>query len=392
MSQPLLPNPGGQLDPSNIRGRDQQIAGYWRVLADRSIYVNDLRRIGKTQIMVKMVAEPPAGWVCVHQDLEEVHETGELAAAVVRDSLALLGKGKRSLRTLENLLGKLGGTEIAGVLKLPESGAAAPWKDVLSRTFADLEEQMEAMNQRVVFFWDEFPYLLDNISKREGAVAAMALLDFLRGQSQRLRRVRFFLTGSIGLHHVLAKLHREGYSGDPLNHMSPERPGPLEEHHAAALAADLLRGSGFTMEDPAACAAWVARCTGNVAYYIHKLVSRLPASAPLTPDSIDAILVEQLLAENNDWHFDHYRDRLAQYYGEERERAALRVLDSIAAADAADFTQIRAELNSQQPYDEEDLRKLLKLLCQDHYLVRMPDKRYRFYLEIVRRWWELSRL
>jgi hypothetical protein len=31
--------------------------------------MNDLRRIGKTQIMVKMKAEPALGWVCVKRDL-----------------------------------------------------------------------------------------------------------------------------------------------------------------------------------------------------------------------------------------------------------------------------------------------------------------------------------
>jgi hypothetical protein len=45
-------NPGGQLDPSEILGRDELIQRIWNVLEGRCVYMNDLRRIGKTQIMV----------------------------------------------------------------------------------------------------------------------------------------------------------------------------------------------------------------------------------------------------------------------------------------------------------------------------------------------------
>jgi hypothetical protein len=388
---PLLPNPGGQLDPANIFGRDVQIAEYWQTLSTQSLYVNDLRRIGKTQIMVKMHAQPPEGWCSIHQDMEEVHNTAELAAAVVRDSIKVLGKGQRSLRTVENLLGKIGGLEIAGILKLPDGQTTAPWKEVITRTFADLEEQMTATNQRVVFFWDEVPYLLDNIAANEGARTAMELLDVLRAVTQKHKRVRLFLTGSIGLHHVLEKLHGDGYIGSPLNHMAHRQPGPLEETHALHLAGGLLRGSAFAMADEPACTTALAGVTGNVAFYIHKLASRLPKHLPLDPELIDATLVQELVSENDDWDFAHYRRRLTQYYRGDREKAALRVLDTVALAHSADFARIRHELNSQQAYDDEDLRSLLTLLCRDHYLVRMPNKEYRFYLEIIRRWWELSR-
>ena len=47
----FTPNPGGQLAPEQILGRDPLIAQMWSILEGRSIYMNDLRRIGKTQIM-----------------------------------------------------------------------------------------------------------------------------------------------------------------------------------------------------------------------------------------------------------------------------------------------------------------------------------------------------
>jgi hypothetical protein len=42
--EPMRPNPGGQLAPGNIVGRDKLIAQMWTILRGRSIYMNDLRR------------------------------------------------------------------------------------------------------------------------------------------------------------------------------------------------------------------------------------------------------------------------------------------------------------------------------------------------------------
>ena len=69
---------------------------------------------------------------------------------------------------MKQLSGALKGIEIAGVIKLPD-GALAPWKEVLTRTFADLNDEMTAANQRVVLLWDEVPFLLQNVTQRESS-------------------------------------------------------------------------------------------------------------------------------------------------------------------------------------------------------------------------------
>ena len=127
----MKPNPGGQLAAENIVGRDYLIADMWGILQGRSIYMNDLRRVGKTMILNKMVAEPPQAWLAVKRDLGGCHTAAEFATQAYRDSKDVLGRKKRALRQMNDLLGALKGTEIAGVIKLP-SGTPAPWKEVLS--------------------------------------------------------------------------------------------------------------------------------------------------------------------------------------------------------------------------------------------------------------------
>jgi hypothetical protein len=265
-------NPGGQLDPSQIVGRDALIRDLWAILEGRGIYMNDLRRIGKTQILVKMHAAPPAGWHPLKRDLGGLHTAAEFAAQVYRDAAELLSPMKRTLRGLVTVLKDV---EAVGVLKL-RSGEAAPWKEVLARTFRDLDAEMADLRERVVFLWDEVPYLLENIAKREGSAVAMEVLDALRALSQDYDRVRLVLTGSIGLHHVLRGLAGEGYNGSPLNRMEFVKPGPLEEKDARALACALLVEKGCHPATAEPCARTLAEAVGNVAFYIHRLISRLP--------------------------------------------------------------------------------------------------------------------
>jgi hypothetical protein len=363
--------------------------------------MNDLRRIGKTQIMVKMHAEPPPGWHPVKRDLGGFHTAAEFATRVYLDAVAVLSPKKRVLRGMNAFLGQLAGTEIAGVIKLPD-GKIAPWKDVLFRTFTDIEQEMLALETetaetaRMVFFWDEVPFLLDNISRRESPAVAMEVLDVLRAFGQDHDHIRLVLTGSIGIHHVLAALRAEGHNHSPLNRMEHVSPGPLTPAHARDLSLRLLTGAALRCAEPKDCARAIAEAVGNVAFYIHKLVSRLPADEPVTPASVERCLIREIAAnERDDWDFAHYRNRLETYYRTDTP-LALAVLDSVAATASAtptDFAALRraAAASVKDFHDDEKLRALLKLLCRDHYLVRDEHGAYRFYLELIRRWWHLDR-
>jgi hypothetical protein len=55
-------NPGGQIDPKDVIGRDTFISQIWEILAVQSISMNAERRIGKSTVMRAMVAAPRAGW------------------------------------------------------------------------------------------------------------------------------------------------------------------------------------------------------------------------------------------------------------------------------------------------------------------------------------------
>jgi hypothetical protein len=389
----VKPNPGGQMAPEQIFGRDALIADMWEILEGRSIYMSDLRRIGKTQILVKMHEENPDGWVTTKHDLGGLHSAAEFATEAFRSSSVALSARQKTMRSIEKLLGGAAGVEIKGILKLPDD-KPAPWKEVLRRTFVDIDEAMKALgpDHRFVFLWDEVPFLLDNISKRESPNVAMEVLDVLRALGQDHDRVRLLLTGSIGIHHVLNGLKKEGYNGSPLNRMESVQPGPLAPEHGTALATALIVDPNFNCSDATACAVVLSELVGHVPFYIHKLVSRLPKTMELTPGSLNALLEKELKSPRNDWDFKHYRDRLKVYYGGD-EAVALAILDALALGHELNFAQIHSTANStiNGGVEKERLRKLLENLCLDHYITRSETNGYRFYLTIIKRWWGLSR-
>lgn len=376
-----------------IVGRDDFVAVTWSTLAHKSLYMNDLRRIGKTEILRKMHAERPRGWISVFSDLEGTHTAEEFAALVYKDSANVLGGKQGVMRKMTAFLEKAAGTEIMGIVKLPD-GQPAPWKDVLRATFDDVVEALRGMEEgtKMAFFWDEVPYLLENIGKRQGKEMAMQVLDILRELSQRHPSIRLVLTGSIGIHHVLRGLWEDGYKGAPLNHMNLIQPGPLLPDHSVPFAESEISRRGLVCNDLRVCAAALAELASHVPFYIEKLTSRLPLGESLTPRKIEEELEKELRSDQSDWDLDYYRRRVKAVFGPE-ESLVLGILDSLAAAKKAalSFEEIRNLMNARMATDDEQLREHLKLLCMDHYLVRDEVNGYRFYLPLIRRWWKINR-
>lgn len=354
--------------------------------------MNDLRRIGKTRIIRKMHAEPPAGWLAAFSDLEGTHTAEEFAALVYKDSSAVLKGKQKALRKMSAMLGKAAGTNIIGVITLPD-GKPAPWKDVLRTTFDDMVEALsELPGTRMVFFWDEVPYLLENIAKKQGKDTAEQVLDLLRELSQRHDTIRLLLTGSIGIHHVLRSLWGEGYKGSPLNHMNLIQPGPLEAGHATSFALSEITRRGVCCADAQACAAALSVMVSHVPFYIEKLVARLPHTAGLTPAVIESELEKELRSDASDWDLDYYRRRVKAVFPQ-TEKLVLAILDSIATSGtpALTFQGVRPLIATRMEVDDEVLREHLKLLCMDHYLARDEANAYQFYLPLIRGWWKINR-
>ena len=391
-------NPGGQIPPELVIGRDRVIENLWDTLQQQSVRINAERRIGKTTIIKKMCAEPREGWVPIFQDLEKFHSAADFALGVYREVASHLSARKRASRWTNELLEKLGGTEVGGIFRLPGKTGPIPWKDILNNTIKDLVESCEQQDEWLLLLWDEVPYMLQSIKNNEGEETAMQVLDTLRSLRQTYgeRKLRMVLTGSIGIHHVLHSLKQSGYANSPLNDVYPVTIGPLEKPDAITLAGYLVEGESIPAPDEKIddTLAAIVQASGCFPFYIHHIVKRLKLTQDRAmPESVEAIVKQQLLSANDPWELTHYRERISTYYGQSSETAAVTILDTLAShEDAVSINDLLHELKSVAALDDrEQLIELLRLMQQDHYLIRNDDGNYRFQFPLLRRWWRLSR-
>lgn len=384
-------NPGGQIDLKSVIGRDRLIEIIWEIIEQQSLIITAERRIGKTTVMKKMAAEPHAGWLPVYQDLENCHSAADFSMAIYKQVHQFLsGKGKFSRRSKE-FLGALGGSEIGGVFKLPEK-AVTQWKDVLTRAIEDLMQENDE-GTKLLFLWDELPFMLMNIRDGEGEQTAMQVLDHLRWLRQTHAGLRMIITGSIGLHHVLTSLKEKNYANSPVNDMATVDVPPLADEDAASLASLLIAGEALKSADTGVAAVAIAQEADCFAFYIHHIVRGLKLHEwDADPENVANVVSAHLLDANDPWQLIHYRERISTYYPSEKKEV-LRILDELAVGkDKASVTELLAMLKAFGQFDDRDqLVRLLTLMERDHYLKRDEAGAYQFRFPLIRRWWKLNR-
>jgi hypothetical protein len=389
--------PGAQLPIQEIFGRDPFIAQIWRILEGNSLRMEAERRIGKTSILHKMEAEPPQGWEPVSFDLESVHSAAEFAEGVCQKVHQRLVGWKKQANRLHAFLGSFGGGGV-GPITFPEKKDRPDgyWKKLITGAVEDLVEQQATTGKRVVFLFDEMPWMLAAIAdpKRDGEQTAMEVLDVLRTLRQSSttgQGFRMVLCGSIGMHHVLGSLKKQGYKNQPVNDMTLVEVPPLDPPVATELASRLLSGEGLTADPDVQ--AKISEQTGGFPFYIHWVVSELRMrgrSGPVSPEDIDLVMKRLLTAPHDPCDLRHFKNRIDGYYPGQGN-VVLKLLDHAAASTTplgqAELINLAKTAGAS---DDNQVRELLRLLTVDHYLDRDTNGRYTFRHTLLRRWWVIE--
>ena len=388
-------NPGGIISPNEVLGRDRLIERLWKTLEQQSVILVAERRMGKTSVIKKMAAEHTKGNLVIFMDVEAVSRIDEFMELLV-SAFSAQSNTQKATEWLKYARSTMSGFEVAGV-KIPGI-KVPPWKTLLERLFKEL---IQTANCPVIFIWDEFPWMLQKITRNEGHSTVVDLLDLLRSMRQTHQQLRVIYTGSIGLHHVVTSLHDEGYIHAPTNDMRTIELPPLEPQDATTLASSLLKGERLSSEHDQDSAELITRLVEGVPYYIHHVVARLAdANQPLTLVSIEEVVTQGLIDPNDPWNLEHYRLRLGEYYGE-RAGLARSILNILAENQPMDLDDLREHLKTDfQPNNEtsrrivegdrEQLRRLIKLMQRDHYLAQDTKGCYGFRFNLIHRWWRLD--
>jgi AAA+ ATPase superfamily predicted ATPase len=393
--------PNSQPPPLNeIIGRDALARQVWQTLEQKSIVLTAERRMGKTYLLYKLWGEAKQkqldwiqGWECVFQDLSGCSTPIEFVQSVFDRSQDLLSKRKRNGERIIKFLSRFQEIKV-GMLQLPKA-ATTEWKELLTSIFADLSQLPD---DRVLFLWDEFPVMLDEIIKRENETQnARDILNHLHTLRAEYPRIRMILTGSIGLHHVLTRLRQDGYNNPVTNDMAVLSVEPLAPEFAFELAESLLlvREVQSSANFPE-IAKSIAREVDCIPFYIDRVIEKIRYSTTtIDTDRIRSMVKESLLDADNSWHMGHYLERIGNYYGAANSELVENILDLVAEEEpisTKEIVRIIKAASQASVVPERTIREMLELLTRDHYLQKdSSDLSYRFRYPLIQRYWQYQR-
>ena len=351
-----------------------------------------------------MAAQPPAGFHPIFFDLEKVHSADRFVEVLIGELRSLMATKDKVSTGFVDFLALFGGTEVGGMVKIPELGKRN-WQKAVEKTFhAICANNPDTL---IVLMFDELPYMLQSISIQDTKAGAndnfaLSILDTLRAARHENTNMRMIYCGSVGLHHVLATLRGDAHASQPVNDMPAVEIHPLQLDDAVHLTKDLLikEQVHVSPEHLDVVANRIAQQTDCVPFYIERIVSRLAEhDETVVASSVDTMINRQLVDDKDDWEMKHFRDRLKIYYkgsvvdvnGRSLQRSLVsrRILDHVACEDLPQsIDAVWAGVTATMALDDRDaVIELLSFLAQDHYLIADDTKRYTFRFPLIRRWW-----
>lgn len=337
------------------------------------------RRIGKSTLLEELASDPPHGWHAVRVDLEGCLEDPVRGLAdELRRRL-----GAASLVVGPTLADRVSSLEVAGVgATLRDPSPVAAWAAVED----DLGTALAALgDQQLVVGFDEVPWWLDAITEREGpagARAALAVLRRLRQRPEFAQRLRFVLTGSIGL----AGLAQAIGASAEINDLGTVVVDPMTPVEGATLfETELLARS---RRCSSAAATYAATLAGGSPHWIKVLAAAVgPGGAPGVADvdaAAETLLVPAQRKSFADEASEHFRRRHP-----ELRTALVAILDGLSGADGGHPLEaaITAGIAAQPGLSRAQARDCVWLLADGFYLHLDPGDRLSWVNPLFRRWW-----
>jgi uncharacterized protein len=348
-------------------------------LSDASVLLFGARRIGKSTLLEDLVQNRPSLWRAVRVDLE----------GCLRRPVEALAQGLQTqLRAADLVAGpsrvieRVASVEVAGVgASLREVEAVTGWPAVER----DLLEALTRLNgDGLIVALDEVPWWLDAIVEQEGEAAArsaLASLRRIRQVSVFADRVRWVLTGSIGLAGLASSL---GASAE-LNDLATQQVEPMTPEEGATLFE--TEATSRNKSCTPSSARYAARLAGGSPHWIKMLAASLgPGGAASDTDvdlAVETLLVpaqRKLLADEGSEHFRRRHPGL--------RRALVAILEQLSGSDGPHSMEsaVSAALASDADLTRAQAKECVWLLVDGFYL-RSDGDQLSWVNPLFRRWW-----
>jgi hypothetical protein len=387
---------------SKVFGRDKVVKLIWGRLEEKSIVFVAERRVGKTTVLDEIKYKYDDNCIVIYSDLEKIGSPIELVENILNSTYEYQNKRGKAFKLFEDFRGFLLSVEQVGKIKFSKE-RERDWKTLLIKAIHSICEQSE---ERVVFLWDEIPYMLQKIHSKEkqknsSENSAIEILDTLRALMNEIDNLRFVYTGSIGLHHVISEI-AGNLTSQPTNDMDIMELKPLNEQYAREMTEFYLKKELVEYSDKAIIEIIYTECD-RVPFYIEKVVKKIS----LIEDEVSADIVKEEISKmiidaNNELEMEHFRERLSKYYtGSVKDVNGNKIKKSSIAKALLNFLAIsnsshsiddcHTYLKSVYSLEDRDLTiKLLDFLAKDYYIAKDLDNKYSFCFTLIKRWWIMA--
>lgn len=374
--------------------RKREVARIIKKLKDgNNLNIAAPRRIGKTSILLYLLDNGEGDFVYVYIDTEDIDNESDFFKRILKEVLRTEDvRGSRRLKHLvesgHKMLSKIKGVKVMGQgIDFSEDDKSTDYKEDLINLLSGIELDN---GKKIVILIDEFPQTVQNILDVDPSNDKPARKFLQANREIRLNpaineKVRFILTGSIGLNHTVAQMGASAF----INDLNSVEVNPLNKEEAGQFLLGLLLPGNYSLAADTTDYL-LNKIEWLIPFHIQLAVQEILAQA--TPArQIDTSLIDRafdaIIQARNENHFNHYYSRLKKQFKEKDLLFAVELLDFLAnkgTLKRADIFDLSAK------YDLEERWKFItEVLIYDGYINCSEDRMvYRFNSAIVRMWWQ----
>lgn len=355
--QPITPQPGNDRNPANFVGRvEMTTRARERLLAGSNLLLTDPRRMGKT-FWMDCFASQEAGFHCYSINYEGVFTIHDFLIKTTNSLIKERGLPERVLTKLRAIFNNCDIEFSPGFLTLKPFHHQTSPHTLLTSVLTALDNNED--DAIPVVMMDEIPLAINNIANREGASAAEELLQTLQALRHNTRHVRWIVTGSVGFHHVLRRIHT---TQGILNDLESLPLGPLLHNEAEELASRLLLGIEQPPND--AVVDELIKVSGGIPFLLHTVVATLGQQHKnvIKPRDVRECFEDSIDSPGDLNWFEHNRSRIPQNY-DTRARIANQILRKT-------LSETNEWVSTDSLVPDDKAADTLEDLINDHYLER----------------------
>ncbi|MBF0487767.1 MAG: hypothetical protein HQK98_06360 [Nitrospirae bacterium] len=319
----------------NMWDRDFEVEKIWKTLENDNVLLTACRRFGKTSIMNKMKENPQDDFVCFMFNVQSMKSPHDFVAALyeeICDDGKFVSFIKKAKKITKEFLGRLEKLKISMLgIDLRES-KSSDWQDMANK-FVNV---LSAYDGKLLFLTDELLEFILNISKHHSENEACDFLNWFREirQSDKLSNIRWLIGGSIGIEHALKKV---GAKVHMINDLSIIVLKPFSDKIGREYVEALLKKEGNFSTIPSGIVEKILTTIGSpVPYFLQILIKESlnamneSGESTLTDEIIEEAYHNNVLGPASKTYFQHYYDRLSEYYDRDEEKIAKHILRETA--------------------------------------------------------------